>query len=73
MMSGNFGMISGFMWFFWIFIIVGLYFIIKWILQQNQGNEVKIEENPLEILKRRYAKGEIEREEFEEKNKDLFN
>lgn len=73
MMSGNLGMISGFMWFFWIFIIVGLYFFIKWILQQNQGNEVKIKENPLEILKRRYAKGEIEREEFEEKNKDLFN
>ncbi|MCZ2845453.1 MAG: SHOCT domain-containing protein [Candidatus Bathyarchaeota archaeon] len=65
-------MMFGPMWLFWIFIIVGLVFLIKWGFQQNRDNEVKIEENALEILKRRYVKGEIDKEEFERRRKDLL-
>lgn len=65
-------MMFGPMWIFWIFIIVGLVFLIKWSFQQNRDNEVKIEENALEILKRRYVKGEIDKEEFERRRKDLL-
>jgi len=73
MMFGNQGFMGGFMWIFWIIVIVGLVFLIKWIVQQNKPGESKSEENSLEILKKRYAKGEINKDEFEQKKKDLLS
>jgi len=60
------------MWIFWIILIVGLVFLIKWVFQQNQGGEIKIEENALKILERRYVKGEMDKNEFEQKKQDLL-
>jgi len=65
-------MMFGSMWIFWIILIVGLIFLIKWPLQQNQGGEIKIEQDALKILERRYVKGEIDKNEFEQKKKDLL-
>ena len=73
MMWGNQGFMGGFMWIFWIAVIVGLVFLIKWIVQQSRPGEYKSEENSLEILKKRYARGEIDKEEFEQKKKDLLS
>ncbi|MCP2518833.1 SHOCT domain-containing protein [Candidatus Aminicenantes bacterium AC-335-A11] len=61
------------MWLFWILILVGLVFLIKWIVQQSKTTETKGGESALEILKKRYASGEITKEEFEEKRKDLLS
>jgi putative membrane protein len=72
MMWGNHMLFGGWMWIFWILILVGLVFLIKWIVQQGK-TETKHEESPLEILKKRYAKGEINKEEFEQKKKDLLS
>ena len=74
--SSNSMMNFGFMSFGWIFmilwwalIIVGIIALIKWLGQShgshNHGN------SPLAILKERYAKGEIDKKEFEDKKKDL--
>jgi len=72
MMFGEHGFMGGYMWIFWIVLIVGLVFLIKWMVQHNKPGESKPEEDSLEILKKRYAKGEIDRQEFEQKKKDLL-
>ncbi len=73
MMWGNQGFMGGFMWIFWIAIIVGIIFLVKWIAMQSRPGGQQHEESSLEILKKRYARGEIDKEEFEQKKKDLLS
>ncbi len=54
---------------FWILIIIGLVLLIKY-LWEGSGTK-KEQESALEILKKRYARGEISKEEFEEKKRYL--
>ena len=69
------GMMWGFpggMFMMILVLLLGLavvYFLLK---KQGESRPVEMSrETPLEILKRRYAKGEISREQFEEMKKDL--
>ena len=57
---------------FWIVLIAGIIFLLRWlwVLIGKKGRGTS-EESPLETLKRRYAKGEINKEEFDQKKKDL--
>jgi putative membrane protein len=68
---GWFGMII--MAAFWIAVIVGIVFLIRWLVLSTraEGHKAHHEDSALEILKKRYARGEIDKEEFEEKKKDL--
>ncbi|MBI5306467.1 SHOCT domain-containing protein [Candidatus Wolfebacteria bacterium] len=74
LMDGGFGFFGGiFMIFWWILIIAGVVALIKWLGGQSHDSHAhKREKTSLEILKERYAKGEIDRKEFEEKKKDLI-
>lgn len=54
---------------FWILVIIGLVLLIKY-LWEGSGAKRQME-SALEILKKRYASGEITKEEFEEKKKDI--
>jgi len=60
----------GILW--WVLIIVGAVLLVRWAvgqLRSQSGNQGK---TALGILKDQYAKGEIDRKEFEEeKKKDL--
>ena len=62
------------MWFFsilfWIVIITGLVFIVKWLMGRDK-EAPSFNEPPLEILKKRYAKGEIDQKTFEQMKKDI--
>ncbi len=72
---GEYGMGAGFgiifMIVFWALVIVGIFFIIKMITGGGVTSEKEYDQSAEEILKRRFAKGELSREEFEEAIKVL--
>jgi len=55
---------------FWILVLAGLVLLIKYLWEG--GGAKRGEESALEVLKKRYVRGEISKEEFEEKKKDLI-
>jgi putative membrane protein len=57
--------------FWWILIIAVIVIVIRVMMQSGKKQSKSQDESPLEILKRRYAKGEITKEEYEERKKDL--
>jgi putative membrane protein len=82
-MMGSWGMGMGwpgmiFMWIFWLLIIVGLILLIRWLVQSSRDNRLPASGPPtsrssraLDILAERYARGEIDKEEYEQKKRDL--
>jgi len=62
---------GGFMWLFWIALIVILVWIIKAATDAGSQNKNNADESPLEILKKRYARGEIDEQEYERRRKEL--
>ena len=56
---------------FWVLVLAGLALLIRWLWVQARPT-ARAEESALDILKRRYARGEITREEFETIRRDLL-
>jgi len=81
MMGGGSGMWYGAGWLgmlfpiiFWVLVIVGIVVLIRWIGTMSKGGPQQggtQEDSAMELLRRRYAKGDITKEEFEEKKRDL--
>lgn len=70
MMHYGFGYGGMFMWIIFL-IVIGLliYFIVQ--AQKTKDQAPMQNESPLDVLKRRYAKGELAREDYERMKKDL--
>jgi putative membrane protein len=77
-MMGGYGMTGGY-GFGWIFmilwgvlIIVGIVALVKWMSAPSAGGgRSGGESRALDILKERYARGEIDEQEFQKKKHDL--
>lgn len=54
----------------WGLLITGVIAVSKWRIEQRAHPSAV--ESPLEILKRRYARGEITKEEFESHKKHIL-
>jgi len=66
---GILGMTHMVLW--WILLLLGIILLAKWLFAGFPGNQRASRRRALEILEERYARGEIEREEFESKKRDL--
>ncbi len=64
----------GGMWFFsllfWILIIAGAVFIVRWLMERNRKVSSPTE-SALDVLKKRYARGEIDQDTFERMKRDI--
>ena len=69
---GGFGMIFGFI--FFVAIVIGVILLIVWLVKRS-GYSVtdKTSTHSLEILKERYAKGELTKEQYENMKKELIS
>ncbi len=69
---------------FWVLVIGGAVWLVMTLVRGSQSQAsstanppaltagpVKLEQSPLDILKTRYAKGEITKEQFDEIRRDL--
>ncbi len=67
------GYMGWMMIFFWGILLVILVLVIRWIAQLpgSSAREDRIGKTPLDILKERLAKGEIDIDEFQEKKNFL--
>lgn len=82
MMDWGGGMWGGGNWIMFLFsiaflvaVIVGIVFVVRALSGSGTGGDHQVppreRETPEELVRRRYAAGEIEREEYEQKLRDL--
>ena len=62
-----------FMILFWAVVIAGIVFAISYLTTGKVGPAERSAGDPLKILQERYARGEIDTEEYEERRRVLHN
>ena len=69
------GWMIGGMWplsfLFWILAVAGVVLIVRGLTARDGQEKTSPAESPLDILKTRYAKGEIDKETFETMKRDI--
>ncbi len=69
MMGGGMGIVMGI---FWIVLIGAFILLVSGAINGIRGSQANDDSRkPLEILKQRYARGEIDKAEFEDKRRSL--
>jgi putative membrane protein len=67
-----FGMVLTFA--YWVLLVAGIVVFVRWAMQQGRGGapSQRGRDAPLDILKPRYAAGEISRDDFERMKRELL-
>jgi len=66
---GMLGTVHMVLW--WVLIVLGIAVLAKWLFGSARGSDRSGGRGALDILQERYARGEIDKEEFEQKKRDL--
>ena len=69
----GYGWGMGFGWIIGIIILLIILWLAFKVFRPNNEQSSISQKTPLDILKERYAKGEIDKEEFEQRKKDMEN
>lgn len=59
------------MWIFWLIVIFIVVFIARLMMNSSGQKSGTTSEKPVDILKQRYARGEIDKNEFESLKQEL--
>lgn len=71
-MHEGFGFLGGgLMWIFWLLLFLVIAWVIRAAVGGGGGPSPRSGSSPMEILRERYARGEIDRDTFEQMKKDL--
>ena len=54
----------------WVLVIAAVVVLVKWMADRSTDGRAR-DNTPLEILRERYARGEIDKQEYEQKKRDL--
>ena len=72
MMGGGWGYgYGGFHFVFWILVVVAIVTCMTWMMRSMGGQRMVPRSRGLDMLEERYARGEIERDEYLQKKKDI--
>lgn len=63
--------IGGYMWLFWIVLVVIIVFFVKTLVGSNKRSFSSTDESPLVIIKKRYARGEINEDEYKHLRRNM--
>lgn len=56
--------------FFWIILIVAIIVAVRWLMD-NKSSTTGRSDKALDILNQRYARGEIDQQEYEQKRREI--
>ena len=71
-MAGGFGFGGIFMILWWVLIIVGVVALVRWLATSSGGGgRSGGDSKALDLLMQRYARGEIDEQEFQKRKRDL--
>ena len=65
------GHMFGFGLFAWVVVIVGIVLLVRWLSGGGRSSGRRDEDDAMAILRDRYARGEIDKAEFDARKQDL--